>query len=55
MAIADLTFAHTHMFMCTKHVPQPFCGFVVIIVVAPDGSTLAIFDVFKQENKKNLS
>ena len=58
MATADLTFC-THTCSCILNMfPKPLCGFVVILVVVPDGSTcvtIIIFLLFKPQKEKNLS
>ena len=54
MAAADLNFC-THMFMYTKHVPKPYCGFVVILVVVPGSASVRIINfssVLSQKKRK---
>ena len=51
-------FLRTHMFCILNMFPQPYCGFVVILVVVPDGNAsvrIVNFHLFRPEKEKNLS
>ena len=53
--IADLNFC-THTCSCVLNMsPKPYCGFVDILVVVPDGSLrvrIVIIHLFKPKNRK---
>ena len=50
MATEDLNFC-THTLIHTKIFPKPFCGFVNIVVVVPDGSANVRIRLFKPEKE----